>query len=109
MRRVVSNTGPLLHLHEAQLLPVLQRAGELYIPPAVEVEMVWHERDWRTHKPGWIMVAPVGAPHATQAARWEHVGLLDSGEAEAIALAQELNCIEPSRAIIAVDFRTCAR
>jgi hypothetical protein len=52
---------------------VLQRAGELYIPKAVEVEMVQHERDWRHHKPGWIVVAPVGAPHATQAARWGRV------------------------------------
>lgn len=91
MRRVVSNTGPLLHLHEAQLLPLLQRAGELYIPQAVEVEMVQHERDWRNHQPGWIVVATVRAPHATQAAQWERVGLLDTGEAEAIALARELN------------------
>jgi predicted nucleic acid-binding protein len=37
------------------------------------------------------VVATVRTSDATQAARWERVGLLDTGEAEAIALARELN------------------
>ena len=90
MRKVVSNTGPLLHLQEAQLLSLLEQVGQLYIPKAVDLEMVQYDQDWRDHKPGWIVAATVSAPHDTQATQWQRVGLLHPGEAEAIALTREL-------------------
>ncbi len=88
--KIVSNTGPLLHLHEAELLALLEHVGEIYIPKAVDVEMAQHELAWQDRKPGWIMVTTVAAPHDAQATRWQQGGLLDAGEAEAIALAQQL-------------------
>jgi predicted nucleic acid-binding protein len=91
VRRVVSNTGPLLHLHEAELLALLEHAGEIYIPRAVDLEMAQHELEWRVRKPDWITVTPVTAPYDAQATRWQPVGLLDAGEAEAMALARQLN------------------
>ena len=91
MRRIVSNTGPLLHFHEAELLPLLGHAGEIHIPKAVNLEMAKHEQEWQAHKPEWITVTAVTAPYDAQATRWQHVGLLDAGEAEAIALARQLN------------------
>jgi predicted nucleic acid-binding protein len=91
VRRVVSNTGPLLHLHEAALLALLEHTGEIYIPKAVDVEMAQYELDWQARKPRWITVTTVTAPHDAQAARWQQVRLLDAGEAEAIALARQLN------------------
>ena len=39
LRRIVSDTGPLLHLSEAQALQILSYAGEIHIPKAVEIEM----------------------------------------------------------------------
>jgi predicted nucleic acid-binding protein len=90
MRKVVSNTGPLLHLQEAQLLSLLEQVGQLYIPKAVDLEMVQYDQDWCDHKPGWIVAATVSAAHDTQAAQWQQVGLLHPGEAEAIALTREL-------------------
>ena len=91
MRRVVSNTGPLLHLHEAELLALLEHAGEIYIPRAVDLEMAQHELEWRARRLDWITVTPVTAPYDAQATRWQQVGLLDAGEAEAMALARQLN------------------
>ncbi len=91
MRRVVSNTGPVLHLQESGLLSLLEHVGEIYIPEAVDIEMSQLDRHWHSHKPDWLVVQTVSEPYAAQALRWLQAGLLHAGEVEAIALTQELN------------------
>jgi hypothetical protein len=54
MRRVVSNTGPLLHLSEASDLDLLSLMGEVHIPRGVEREIAYHTSTWIT--PAWITV-----------------------------------------------------
>ncbi len=93
MRWVVSDTGPLLHLHEAALLSLLEHAGTIVIPKAVDSEMALHVLDWRARKPQWITVTTVSAPYDTQASGWQQSGLLEAGEAEAIALARQLSAL----------------
>ena len=88
VRRIVSNTGPLLHLSETQALQILSHAGEIHIPKAVEIEMKLLDSKWRT--PSWITVDPLEARRQTQAQAWQQAGLLDLGEAEAIALAHQI-------------------
>ncbi|MBX3279915.1 MAG: hypothetical protein KF868_18085 [Acidobacteria bacterium] len=90
MRTIVSNTGPLLHLIESQLLALLEPAGEVRIPPAVSIEISRHARNWSLSQTPWIQIAPLIAPHDAQAVGWVQAGLLDVGEAEALALAQQL-------------------
>ena len=85
MRRIVSDTGPLLHLHEAACLALLEHAGTVAVPRAVDSEMVQHVREWHTHKPPWITVTAVIAPYDGQATGWQQSGLLETGEAAAIA------------------------
>ena len=80
---VVSDTSPLtalLTVGEARLLPEL--FAEVVIPEAVRDELL------RTHAllPAWVRVEPVR--NAAEAARLGR--LVDTGEAEAIALAREL-------------------
>ena len=53
--------------------------------------MAQHELEWRARRPDWITVTPVTTPYDAQATRWQQVGLLDAGEAEAVALARQLN------------------
>jgi predicted nucleic acid-binding protein len=91
MRLVVSNTGPLLHLSQAQSLALLGLLGEIHIPPAVTTEAARHLADWATAAPAWINVTSLQAAPASQAVDWEQAGLLDRGEAEALALTQQLN------------------
>jgi len=91
VRQIVSDTGPLLHLHEAALLMLLEQAGAIAIPPAVDNEMAQHVQAWHTGKPQWIRVALVRASYAAQATEWQQSGLLETGEAEAIALARQLS------------------
>jgi predicted nucleic acid-binding protein len=91
VRQIGSDTGPLLHLREAVLLMLLEQAGAIAIPPAVDNEMVQHVQEWHTGKPQWITVTLVRPPYATQAREWQQSGLLEAGEAEAIALARQLS------------------
>jgi hypothetical protein len=88
VRCVVSDTGPLLHLIEAQALHLIRLTGELHIPPQVVAEMANHLSAWRV--PEWMAVDALAAPHAAEAFAWQQAGLLDTGEAEAIALARQI-------------------
>lgn len=81
---VVSDTSPitaLLAVEEADLLQ--QLFGEVIIPNAVETELR------RTHPvlPGWLRVR---SPHSTTKTDL-YARSVDRGEAEAIALAEELH------------------
>ena len=91
MRRVVSNTGPLLHLSEANVLPFLSWTGQVSIPRAVDVEMANQNSLWQTQKPAWIDLEVLTGSYETQALSWQQAGLLEPGEAEAVALAQQIN------------------
>ena len=87
---MVSNTGPLIHLSEAQSLALLMQTGEAYIPRAVDVEMEQHDSMWPSARPPWILVEMLSAPYDEEATTWQQAGLLDAGEAEAIALARQV-------------------
>ena len=88
---VVSDTGPLLHLHEAQTLNLLSLVGKIHIPKAVDTEMEHLHAEWSSQRPEWIEVDILTSPHDTKAIVWQHIGLLDPGEAEAIALSLQIN------------------
>ena len=88
MRCVVSDTGPLLHLTEAQALHLMPWVGDLHTPPQVVAEMAYHLSAW--HVPEWMTLDVLVAPHASDASAWQQTGLLDAGEAEAIALARQI-------------------
>jgi len=90
VRRIVSDTGPVLHLTEAGSLRLLSLAGEVHVPSAVDGEMVVLRSDWEHERPGWIVVDAVAAPYSEHGAEWQEAGLLGAGESQAIALAQEI-------------------
>ena len=89
-RRIVSDTGPLLHLREAGTLDTLRAAGQVFIPPAVETEITALDAGWSGDRPEWIEAVPLKPPFQEQASDWMKAGLLDPGEAEALALAHQL-------------------
>ena len=89
VRLVVSDTGPVLHLSEAQALELLALTGEAHVPKAVHTEIAYHRRDWQT--PDWMTVDTLTASYEDEAIAWQQAGLLDIGEAEAIALARQIN------------------
>lgn len=88
MRRLVADTGPLLHLAEADGLHLLQLAGELHVPPLVVKEL--HYTAPALPFPAWIIQDTLEPLHVTESVAWQQAGLLDAGEAEAIALAQQI-------------------
>jgi hypothetical protein len=57
MTCVVCDTGPILHLAEANASDLLYLSGELHIPPAVDIEMRRYDAMWLGRRPGRIRVA----------------------------------------------------
>lgn len=90
MNIVVADTGPLLHLSQAHSLDLLHLSGAVHIPSAVAVEAVRLNPVWASALPSWITISQLHAPHSAQAQLWEQSGLSQRGEAEALALALQL-------------------
>ena len=57
MRVVVCDTGPILHLLEADALGLLEKTGEVTVPSAVERELTVRISDWSVRRPTWLRVA----------------------------------------------------
>jgi predicted nucleic acid-binding protein len=93
LTRIVCDTGPLLHLREAGSLDLLQAAGQVSIPPAVDSELSALDVDWSRERPEWIEVFSLDDSHQNQASGWMRAGLLDPGEAEALALTRQLHAV----------------
>lgn len=91
MKIIVSDTGPLLHLAEANALDLLKQAGEVYIPATVEAEFRYHNNNLTPQKPDWLKTTPLSPTHKEQALLWQQAGLIHAGEAEAIALTMQLS------------------
>jgi len=91
VRRIVCDTGPLLHLDEAKCLEVLRQAGEVHMPPAVDTELRSVNIRRRSINLEWIYLTPLAPTYQSAAAVWQTAGLLHGGEAEAIELARQLN------------------
>jgi predicted nucleic acid-binding protein len=89
VKRIVADTGPLLHLSETQSLSLLRLAGDCHIPARVAAEVTGRDPDWR--RPSWISRDELVDPYASDAMAWQQAGLLDPGEAEAVALARQID------------------
>ena len=90
MKRVVCDTGPLLHLREADLLYLLPLMGELCVPPGVERETKALVRNWTSQRPEWLQLVSLDERATAEAHHWLAAGFIHAGEAEAIALSRQL-------------------
>lgn len=85
-RIVVCDTGPLLHLGEANILNLLHLAGEIYIPAAVAEEFKRNASDIKL--PNWVNIKELEEPYQKKALAWRKQ--IDEGEAAAIALTMQM-------------------
>jgi predicted nucleic acid-binding protein len=85
MKRLVADTGPVLHLHEAGALHLLPLIGEISLPPLVAAEL----RPRISALPKWAKIQALSSTALECALEWRRAGLLHGGEAEALALARE--------------------
>lgn len=83
LRQVVSDTGPILHLHEVGALDLLQKVGQIAVPPTVAAEL---ERLIPNTRPPWIGIQEP-SDGATDWREWVEADVLDPGEAQALSLA----------------------
>ena len=84
-RVVVRDTGPLIHLSEADALHLLKLSGGILIPPAVATEFKGNLSKWKL--PDWMQLHQLNTQSNEQAIAWTQHDFIDLGEAEAIALA----------------------
>lgn len=84
------DTGPILHLKEAEAFELLEKTGEVLAPPAVNMELETRISNWSTDRPSWVRIVQLSDEDARQAERWRTIGGLGLGEAEAIALARSI-------------------
>ena len=94
---VVADTGPLIALARAEYLQLLQGLyQEVIIPPAVHTELcLGSERPGSKQlagamEQGWLQIRK--PPDSTTLSLSELVLILDIGEAEAIVLAEKVDC-----------------
>jgi len=76
MKRIVCDTGPLLHLGEAGVRDVLLLAGDVHIPIAVDLEIRSYEADWHVRRPAWLHVTQLDSGPALEARSWQQACLL---------------------------------
>lgn len=90
MRRIASNTGPILHLLEIGALDLLREAGEVCVPPVVQEELRRGVVDMPSQPPEWIKIREVDGPHAALLEPWLGTDAIHPGEAAALALAKQI-------------------
>ncbi len=88
MRVVVCDTGPILHLREADGLWLLEKTGEVMAPGAVDRELDAQIGNWSGERPSWFRVVALSEDEARQVEQLRAIGGLGPGEAEALALAR---------------------
>lgn len=90
MRKIVSDTGPILHLRETGSLDLLREAGRIFIPPMVDLELLNHISSWKKLKYSWLTIEKLRPEEYSNTSSLIGLGILDAAEAEAIILAQRL-------------------
>jgi predicted nucleic acid-binding protein len=81
----IADTGPLLHLHQADLIELLHSDDDIRTTPAVVSE--WSRRVRGTTLPSWLKVEDPKRQELLLAEKWLAAGVLDQGEAESLAHA----------------------
>ena len=90
MKIVVSDTGPLLHLREAECLDLLPELGQIVIPPAVRAEIQALDPSWLEEPPKWVAVRDLTPESSARSRAWQSARVLDRGEAEAFELVRQV-------------------
>lgn len=87
MRIIVCDAGPIIHLYEAGILPLLRHVGEISLPRSVYMEVL-AVTDIANSFPEWLQVVQLNSSELKEAEAWAKVGDLHKGEAEAFVLAR---------------------
>lgn len=92
MNLVVTDTGPLLHLHQVGAVDLLAHMDNVQVTPTVWSELQRHAPSFmNSGSPAWLRQASPSALAMHQAAQWVNAQVLHAGEAEALAYAQEIH------------------
>lgn len=92
MNLVVTDTGPLLHLRQAGAAGLLTCLGTVHATPVVLEELRRHDPAFfKGSIPAWLIQARLSGQAAQKARRWVLAQVIDPGEAESLAYAEEVH------------------
>ena len=91
MNIIVSDTGPILHLHEANLLSLFNNIEQIIIPPAVKDELLLINNRELEEVIKLLIVEDLTADEIQNARAIYHADILHMGEAEAIVLCRRIH------------------
>jgi predicted nucleic acid-binding protein len=90
MNIVVTDTGPLLHLHQVGAMHLLAHLGSIQVTPTVWSELQRHAPSLAISRlQAWLSLAQPSTSAMLQASQWVNAQVLHAGEAEALAHARE--------------------
>jgi predicted nucleic acid-binding protein len=84
----VADTGPILHLAEAHAIELLSQLESVVVPPAVVEEL--SRMLPGQPLPASLEIVALEKTRQQEAVDWHHAGLIDRGEAHAIALVRQI-------------------
>lgn len=87
IRIVVSDSGPIIHLYESNILSLLKNLGERYCSHGVSLE-VQTIADFPGNWSEWLQVVQLASPELKEAEMWTKIGDLHRGEAETFVLTR---------------------
>jgi len=86
MKLVVADTGPLLHLHQIESTDLLGYWGAIHVTPTVLGELEKHRPNFFDRGvPNRFVKAQVFPASRQLGSNWISAGIIDPGEAEALA------------------------
>ena len=87
--KIVCDAGPIIHLHESELLHLLKNFGDVYTTDSVYLEVA-HIAQLKKNWPNWIRVEHIGNVEAKEVELISRAGDLHKGEAESFILCRNL-------------------
>lgn len=87
LKIIISDAGPIIHLHEADALNLILNMGEIFIPNAVYKEV----KKYQVDIPSDFIVVSLNKIQIEKSKKYINPGNIHEGESEAIVLSQDLN------------------
>ena len=76
MKRLVPDTGPILHLHEAAADHLLPLIGEIHVPPSALAELRGHAASlFSGQLPAWMILENLSSHAQQRATMWQQARL----------------------------------
>jgi hypothetical protein len=104
VRRVVCDTGPLVHLFEADLLAILEDAGRVLVPPAVASELEGVTSGPSVRDLPWVEVRSLRELYAAEARPGTAPGFFTQAKQQGKTRPRQQSLLQGALSLLIVQF-----